>query len=238
MDPLALLSNLHGDGPATLHRLRRQGCDTLSGLLSTSVEELAPVLGWEEQRTDRFLREAEALARRLGEGILDAEEREPDPVEREQVHADDGDDEVAAEESSNGAEPRLDARNGVVEEAPVDPRDKILARWRELDATEPIKADVLVPHTPTAPLKPPGTPLSAARIDGLDPGRVRALLAAGVTTIEELAEANDFELHQRSGLPFTLTSRLAFLARRVLAEQPAPEPAPPVGGGEAAGPFA
>ncbi len=32
MDTLALLCNLHADGPATLQRLRRAGCESLAAL--------------------------------------------------------------------------------------------------------------------------------------------------------------------------------------------------------------
>ena len=68
MDPLALLSNLHGDGPATLHRLRRNGCDSLSALLTADLADLVPILGWAPDRAERFVREADALARRLAAG--------------------------------------------------------------------------------------------------------------------------------------------------------------------------
>ena len=83
MDPLALLCNLHGDGPATLHRLRRSGCDTLAGLGGRPAAKLAPVLGWEESRVERFLREADHLSERLGESLLDDDGHGVEaPVER------------------------------------------------------------------------------------------------------------------------------------------------------------
>jgi hypothetical protein len=109
MDPLALLSNLHGDGPSTLQRLRRYGCDTLAGLLASPPGELAPILGWEPARTERFLREAEVLARRLGDGLLDVEEDASEPVAPEPkrtlgvLDEDDEDDEDDDERAQPGA---------------------------------------------------------------------------------------------------------------------------------------
>ncbi len=300
MDPLALLCNLHGDGPATLHRLRRSGCDTLAGLGGRPPSELAPVLGWEEARAQRFLREADHLSQRLGENLLDDDEPAPEPPEEAPVLADEDLDEgetaydfeveleLDEEEEEEEEEERERAGDfvGAWEESFADDlseelvdeleeeleselheeelaggevKERVLDRWRELDESNaPLevpqsvgsppdaaagRADVLVPHTPDVPLRPPGTPLGEAEIDGLDPARVRALVAAGVTTLEELSEAEDFELHQRSGLPYTLTCRLGFLARRALKTRlaaPRTAAAPPADERrlDAAGPFA
>ena len=144
-------------------------------------------------------------------------------------------------------------------EEETEVKELVLDRWRELDEsaaplevsqsigapppTSDGRPDVLVPHTPDEPLRPPGTPLAEATLDGLNPMNVRALVAAGITTLEELGEADDFDLHARSGLPYTLTCRLAFLARRTLSTPvPAPVPASPGPRDDhrldAAGPFA
>ena len=221
MDPLALLSNLHGDGPATLHRLRRYGCDTLTGLLGASTGDLAPVLGWEDVRTERFLREAEVLARRLGEGVLDSDDETP-PAFQLHMEAE------AAMPEPRREEPESDrGRTGEhkvraseeIEDPPVkerNVRDEVLVRWRELDETEPVSSPaVLVPHTPSTPVAPPGTPLTEVAIDGLDAIRRKALLTVGIATLEELAAADDLDLHQQTGLPFTIASRITFLARRL-----------------------
>ena len=48
MDPLALLCNLHADGPDALARLRRAGFDSLAALLERDVETLVGELGWDE----------------------------------------------------------------------------------------------------------------------------------------------------------------------------------------------
>jgi hypothetical protein len=247
MDPLALLSNLHGDGPATLQRLRRHGCDTLTLLLASSAGELAPILGWEPTRAERFQREADVLMRRLGDGILDVEEDASEPIApepRRPLHDLAADDDAADDGDEGEEEPEEDAEEEM-EDVPLSEqvREEVLARWRTLDATEPMRTpDTLVPHTPSAPLAAPGHPLTGSGIDGLDPVRLRALQSAGITTLEELSTADDFELHRASRLPFTLVSRLTFLARRTAAKtapKPVRQPAPrPVVRGDAAGPFA
>ena len=309
MDPLALLSNLHGDGPATLQRLRRYGCDTLAGLLSSPAGDLAPILGWEVVRAERFLREADVLLGRIGGGMLDVEEDAPEPVApepRRTLHVlSDEDDADESEEASaqiaacepggrratdrpidtacgtvsdtvgdnagdevgeprnDRAEPEAASSTATqvgddvdaeaddddlgpeVDDEPADlplsarVREEVLTRWRTLDAAEPkTREETLVPHTPDAPLTAPGRPLASSGIDGLDPVRLRALLRAGVTTVEELAAADPFALHQGSGLPFTLTSRLGFLARRAAAKAPAKPARATAGHDDAAGPFA
>lgn len=243
MDPLALLSNLHGDGPATLHRLRRHGCETLVHVRAFNAEELAGVLGWEAARAERFLREAQSLAGRLGEGLLDPEEEHEVPRPRgEPERAPPASGSPAAAEET----PELED-----EEVPEELCAEVLERWRELDAREPGERtaaarapdereadnrDLLVPRPPPAH-EPARRGLVESAIDGLDPARVKALLAAGISSVEELAACDDFDLHRRTGFPFTLASRLVFLARRAAQVSPGS-----VGGKgarlDASGPFA
>ncbi|MEW6073656.1 MAG: helix-hairpin-helix domain-containing protein [Planctomycetota bacterium] len=84
MDALALLCNLHADGPTTLHRLRVAGFDSLDDVARWDPGELATLLGWSEKTAGRFRREARLLAERLEEAdrdTLDApEERWDAPV--------------------------------------------------------------------------------------------------------------------------------------------------------------
>lgn len=294
MDPLALLSNLHGDGPATLSRLRRNGYDTLGGLLDVSSEELASVLGWEAVRTERFMREAEVLARRLGESMLEEEEMEAVP-RRARLDADESDDadgadeieevmelvglqdleeldkldedlaqrqEKAFDEQEYTHEPDPEVEVEVEQESSPDAeavpegvRDKVLVRWRELDEETPdsasrdeqepaepaVEEEVLVPQAPveqaaSGPAR--GTPLGEVKIDGLDTAHYKALVAAGVVTVEALAEADSLALHHQSGLPFTLIDRLSFLARRAAIKEPVDVPVHDGEGLDAAGPFA
>src|SRR5262245_41766891 len=75
MDSLALLCNLHADGPATLQRLRRAGCESLATLLHLEPSDLALQLDWNERLAERFLREAALLAERLEDGLGRGSER-------------------------------------------------------------------------------------------------------------------------------------------------------------------
>lgn len=136
MDPLALLCNLHGDGPSTLNRLRRAGHENLRGLEEGEPAELASLLGWEEPRLQRFLREARQLSVRLGEGILDQPEEspraEPPAPQLEAV--------VSAEaielEESLDAEPEEEE----IEEE-IDER-ALTSQWYEEEGSAPLEEDV------------------------------------------------------------------------------------------------
>ena len=66
MDTLALLCNLHADGPETLQRLRSAGWDTLREIQAVDVLELERVLDADRGRAVRFQREAGILRDRLG----------------------------------------------------------------------------------------------------------------------------------------------------------------------------
>jgi len=72
MDGLALLCNLHADGPLTLRRLRDAGVRTLRDVDGFPAGTLARWLGG--QRARRFVDEARQLAARLAETALEAEE--------------------------------------------------------------------------------------------------------------------------------------------------------------------
>lgn len=72
MDSLALLCNLHGDGPETLRRLRRAGVSDLRSLFALGIEGVEPLLGRDRPAASRFLREARLLEQRQLLG--DAEE--------------------------------------------------------------------------------------------------------------------------------------------------------------------
>ncbi|MFT5286236.1 MAG: hypothetical protein ACI8TQ_002404 [Planctomycetota bacterium] len=71
MDTLALLCNLHGDGPETLQRLRSAGWDTLREIEEVELLALARALGDDNDRDRalRFQREAGFLRERLGEDV-------------------------------------------------------------------------------------------------------------------------------------------------------------------------
>lgn len=80
MDALALLCNLHGDGPATLAALRAEGASDLAGLERLSDERLEELLGGAAPSVGRFRREARLLIERIGEADEDeVQRREPAP---------------------------------------------------------------------------------------------------------------------------------------------------------------
>src|SRR5262245_17448921 len=125
MDTLALLCNLHADGPATLQRLRRAGCESLAALRRLDAAGLAERLEWNLRTAERFLREARLLGERVEqpegseaeapefelESALVAElEDEPGEVEDE-PEADDGADE---EEEDAGYAPPVERVQAVL----------------------------------------------------------------------------------------------------------------------------
>ncbi len=247
MDALALLCNLHADGPVTLQRLRRCGFDSLPALLEVESEELVVKTGWEERVAERFLREAWCLAERLDEGLLEEDEEEEelhdlesaafdeDAFEDAEEELEDEADEplLAAELAPPAAGPGRDGRDGRKVGQGVE---RVLGAWRDLDAeAPPPPAQRLVPApdllqpasksgSPRGPLGgrlgSPHTPLE--RLPDLAPEHLAALRRAGLSTCEELTAASTLELAQRLGLGFTRVSRLQFLARRAASAVEAP----------------
>ena len=66
MDAMALLCNMHADGPATLRLLRRAGMKSLADVEDRPAEKLADLLGVSPAFARRFAREARMLAERMG----------------------------------------------------------------------------------------------------------------------------------------------------------------------------
>jgi hypothetical protein len=66
MDALALLCNLHGDGPETLRRLRAAGCLDLAQVVELPRAQLDRLLGRGSLAAERFRREGRLLEKRLG----------------------------------------------------------------------------------------------------------------------------------------------------------------------------
>jgi hypothetical protein len=255
MQALALLCNLHADGPATLQRLRRAGYESVSSVLDLEPERLASVAGWQRDAAERFLREARCLAERLDEGLLEEDEGvEPvealPPARRElgQRSAP----ERRTEEHEGASEPRMRALVGPESRArasePVLAR--VLGAWRDLDRTDPPEPPrLLVPQPPPGTGR--GTPLSDARIEGLDRERIERLVRARIPTLEALAATRTLELARALGVGFTRAARLQLLARRRLHDiaaasalhgAPARDPRPagfgPPSPESTAGPFA
>lgn len=218
MDTLALLCNLHADGPATLQRLRRQGCDSLAALMRLEAAELADALGWTPQSAERFLREAELLAERVsGEPdseleVEEDEELEPVPTfeEFDAVEEDESEDE---EEVWEEVEEEEEAAEVLPERAQA-----VLGAWRELDRTEPPAEprEFTLPRPAPTPAARPDLALRAASLPGLTSAGIAALAENGVTTLRGVAELGDVALARVVGLSFTRAKHLQFLAARAL----------------------
>ena len=149
MDAMALLCNLHGDGPATLHRLRAGGLRTIDELRERGADELAGLLGVPPAQARRFVREAQHLVDRLGPDAavagLDPEEDDaptratsgPEPSLESSL----GDFERSVEadraraSANSGAEDSQAGTRGAAPGGRLTPRDRelldhVLERWR------------------------------------------------------------------------------------------------------------
>ena len=218
MDTLALLCNLHADGPATLHKLRRSGCESIAALLLLDPPALASSLDWDERLAERFLREAGLLAQRLDEEVRASREFESDEDEEPVFSASDELEEEADELESACAPPpeRVEA---------------VLDTWRELDRVSPPPelGEYVVPR-PSDSL--PNRALEEVQLIGLTPALRGRLHELGVLSLRGLVEAGDLELARAIPLGFTRLKHLQFLAARELGT---PESATPALATEARG---
>lgn len=258
MDTLALLCNLHAEGPATLQRLRRAGCESLVALVRFDAPELARRMDWSERVAERFLREAALLAERLDEEVAWSREVESEseadlaPEAGAAAHW-----QAEAGEDEEGEEVEADEADDEAEEEPVlevvesEQVEVVLGAWRELDRTAPPEEprEYELPRASASLPAAPNRALEETRLEGLTPDLARRLGELGVLTLRGLIEAKDLELARKIPLGFTRLKRLQFLAARELALLPAqaapPRPAPsfdfplpPVERFETAGPFA
>jgi len=238
MDALALLCNLHAEGPRTLQRLRRIGCETIAALEDTSPEVLARELEGDEAAALRFLREARLLAQRLVlSGPTDPElepelEGDPDPIEAARSEED-------GDESAADTLPPAPPREELPERARADV-GRVLETWRALDQSEPPEAPR--PYVVPRPPEPAGNrALDEVALDGLTPRLVARLAEAGILSLRGLEEAHTVSLARLVDLPFTHLRRLQFLARRAtqrFAAEPIPAPVASPDHPSSAGPFA
>lgn len=246
MDAMALLCTLHADGPSTLKSLRQAGCASLEAIESMEERRLSELLGGPPAAARRFAREARHLRERLGperlgEGMLDREESvvETLPTSIAQTSTAPTADQGVAPNAPIADDRASDETDGasMLEEA--------LDEWRTLDLEEqesPSESSIeeLPPPEPRArpefefasevltavrelaepePELPAraGTRLLPGTLDGLDPEACLVLAAAGLETIEALAEADALELSESLGLGYGRLWRLACLARRAVA---------------------
>ena len=257
MDTLALLCNLHADGPATLQRLRRAGCESLAALRRLDAVTLAQELDWNERAAERFLREAALLCERVEDDDASAEELEDPEFELESELVRELDGELDGEADEGELEGRIDGdeepESG--EEAgyapPAERVEAVLGTWRELDRVAPPEAPgtFVIPRPPPAPDRA----LVEVDLDSLTPRLVRRLGELGVYSLRDLVGARELELSRALPLGFTRLKHLQVQAARALerigARGSEPEPArhggtfeafspPPVEPFETAGPFA
>ncbi len=235
MDALALLCNLHADGPTTLHHLRTGGCESILDVMELDTEELEALLGWSERAILRFRREAAVLAERLEEGILESTAEEDFSAER-----------VADDRSGHRGRAELP------EDEDVRGNEKeLLETWAALDEGSPPEE----PDEPADPLEleevpeeeTPRRPLTPEACEGLTAEAVDRLARIGIETLDDLADGDTLEVSTHLGIGYTRVARLQFLARRHLASLEGATtreveviPANPPSGDrlEASGPFA
>ena len=197
MDAMALLCNLQADGPATLRRLRKVGCQELADLERVGIFELADALGGDAAFAQRFVREGRALNQRFGPGSLEPEEaqvsapsmaRAPEriPTKPRSLR-----EPVTAESSTQVTEPEM----------------------RRLVANRPVPRRI---PARALPAQPPGTPLRAGLIEGLDADWTRDLIGQGILTLECLRDAPGLPLAKSLGRKYTELVDLQCFARRRL----------------------
>lgn len=228
MDALALLCNLHADGPLTLQRLRRLGCESIGTVLTLDAAVLGAELDQASTSAERFQREARFLLERL-EGsarvVAPKPGAAPGPapaaVERAPLPGFAAPEVPAQVEVTTGV---IEAGNqgiadrvGCARSAGRSPElSGVLDAWRDLDRDDP-------PSTPTVYEAPEATlladvELEDVELDGLTPHRVEQLAALGVLSLRGLVEADAMELAEDLELGVTRILRLQFLARRALTE--------------------
>ena len=191
MDALALLCNLHADGPRTLQRLRRAGCESLVALFDIEPASLVPCFDGDAGALERFLREAELLSERLEESGLPPHA----PLDVDSALEEDEDE---LEEFDEADDERL---------------DRVLDAWRQLDRQDP-------PTPPSDYAPAPGAPavqeipLTEVAIDGLTPALIARFQDAGIRSLSALLSARPLDVADQVELSWTRLKRLQFLGRR------------------------
>lgn len=199
MDAMALLCNLHADGPSTLRSLREGGCASLEDLVNLSPEALAELLGFAPAAARRFLREGRNLRERLGGELLEREEELQVPVA------------VAQAAHAPPAELRVRDRELLA---------RVLQRWKAEEGASAEDPPAVAARPSSAPAKgsvaSPAEPgmLEPGSVDGLDARTCKLLATLGVRSLEDLARCAPEEAQARLGLSYSRVRRLQFLARR------------------------
>ena len=248
MDTLALLCTLHADGPATLGRLRRAGCQSLSDLQAMQPDSLAELLQVPPAMARRLTREARLLhtgttdleldEEEAPDGMVVTQEENPGGVTTGASNLGDGDRRLI---DLAMARPPVETPQAPAEGYVPSPHARSFRRQDLETEAAPAVAPQVAP-LPEAVQPPPEfvnpKPLPGAEligaVDGLDRVVASALVGAQVTTLKDLVEADPGPLARSTGINFSRIRRLQFLARREEASprvvQPAamaPTPLPP-----------
>lgn len=217
MDSLALLCTLHADGPATLRRLRKAGCQSLVDLDRVGADSIATTLEIPPAMARRLVREARMLHERVGGDTLDAEEA-PEGMAVATL----GNPQAPLTESSDLDRKDRDLIRTVLGDArPVsgfrsDPEPVVeLEPMGGAFAAQPIpRPDEIVELV--QPAEPATEYLLVGRVDGLDKNVAATLSEVGIDTLTALVEADASWLARQTGLSFGPLRRLQFLARKSL----------------------
>jgi hypothetical protein len=218
MDAMALLCNMHADGPATIKVLRRAGLLSLSEIARAPHERIADLLGVSPAYARRFAREARLLGERMSESALDPEEHETLELRTVPEHP-------PTPELRSTPELRFEPEVRFESSLEIDPkaaraaggdmrpeRSETDRERREMSAPAPGSARARV-----VPMS--GTRLAPGLIEGLDAAWCDRLIAQGVLTLETLVDAPLMRLARRLGVPLTSLMDLQMLAQRGLVER-------------------
>lgn len=211
MDGLALLCNLHADGPLTLRRLREAGVRGLRDLDSIPETTLAVWLRASAAQARRFVEEGRQLVLRIAEEPLETETPAGTEESRE----------------SSVTPLREPIRSWISSRPALPPVDPPRTAVFERAAAPPLSSPAV--SSMVRGYEPEETSLVAGRIDGLDGRTCQRLIEQGVRTVQALVELAGLPLARRTGIPYTKLLDLAYRARRSVSEslprRGAPEPA-------------
>jgi hypothetical protein len=225
MDTLALLCNLHADGPATLQRLRRAGCESLAALRRLDPASLAERLEWNERTAERFLREAALLSQRAEHAESEVPGQSEPEFELESTLVEELDGESEESESAD-AEEEPEAEPEEEESGYAPPAERVaavLGTWRELDTVAPTEdpGQFVIPR----PVPAADGRLDAIRIECFSRALVERLGELGISTLGELVDASGLELARAIPLGLTRLKHVQYLAQRELERLATSEPA-------------
>jgi hypothetical protein len=210
MHSLALLCNLHADGPTSLHRLREAGVETLDGVRASNHTALSDWLGVGLPAATRFRKEAEILADRVGAGLLEDEDgvASPQPLSYSRNLKD----EVLGERVARFVQ-APEGRNG------KSPHPGTTPLSTTHGGTNGQRVHGMLEPQPR-PQPKPGLAIDGADLDWLTPERRAGLHAAGLTTLGDLVKMDAMDLARALETNFTTARRFQFLASRVPAVAP------------------